>query len=355
MGLTNRGVIWLGQTCNLRCKFCYFLNSITDKKHPEHAFMNLEKAKRIVWNLRYAYGNRFVDIQGGEPLIYKHIYDLVGFCYYINLKPTLITNGVRLAELNVVEKLKEAHINDLLISVHALGDTYDEIVKMKGASKKQLKGIQNCKKYDIPFRFNTVLTKWAMPQYMDIARLAVDSGAKVHNFIAFNPFADQSGNRNVEDVATYTEIMYYLTPVLDYLDSSGVAVNIRYIPFCVVESRHQHHVYNFPNLPYDEHEWDYNSWVWSDLKPQRSAPGALTQLTLLKDRTNGNGFWSRLSILKKPNKKYYQKDAELRAQQHCKYKYAEECNRCKLKIVKCDGFHGDYAEFFGVEEVSPIG
>ncbi|MCC6485915.1 MAG: hypothetical protein IT364_00310, partial [Candidatus Hydrogenedentes bacterium] len=33
--LTKRAVMWLGQTCNLRCYFCYFLNRIDDAHHPE--------------------------------------------------------------------------------------------------------------------------------------------------------------------------------------------------------------------------------------------------------------------------------------------------------------------------------
>jgi len=75
--LTRRGVMWLGQTCNIRCHFCYFLDRINDKEHPEHAFMDLDKAKAICHDLRYKYGNTSIDIQGGEPLIWHHIYDLI--------------------------------------------------------------------------------------------------------------------------------------------------------------------------------------------------------------------------------------------------------------------------------------
>ena len=50
--LTRRGVMWLGQTCNIRCHFCYFLDRIEQKDHPEHPFMDLEKAKAICHDLR---------------------------------------------------------------------------------------------------------------------------------------------------------------------------------------------------------------------------------------------------------------------------------------------------------------
>ena len=60
--LTRRGVVWIGQTCNLRCYFCYFLNRIADSEHPEHPVMGLKKCKEICNTLRYFYGNTAIDI-----------------------------------------------------------------------------------------------------------------------------------------------------------------------------------------------------------------------------------------------------------------------------------------------------
>ena len=44
--LTRRGIISLGQTCNLQCYFCYFRDRRSDANHPEHEFMSMEKAER---------------------------------------------------------------------------------------------------------------------------------------------------------------------------------------------------------------------------------------------------------------------------------------------------------------------
>ena len=81
--LSKRAVMWLGQTCNQRCYFCYFIDRILDHKHPEHAFMSLEKAKQITSTLRYLYDCRAIDIQGGEPTVYKDIFELIGHCRQI--------------------------------------------------------------------------------------------------------------------------------------------------------------------------------------------------------------------------------------------------------------------------------
>jgi hypothetical protein len=31
----------------------------------------------------------------------------------------------------------------------------------------------------------------------------------------------------------------------------------------MVEERHRKSIYNFPQLSYDPHEWDYDSWSWT--------------------------------------------------------------------------------------------
>jgi len=113
--LTRRGVVWLGQTCNLNCYFCYFREKIDNKEHPEHPFMSLEKAKRIMHTLRYVYGNTAVDIQGGEPTIYPHIFELIEYCNEIGLEPTLITNGIVLSDEKIVKRYKEVGIKDFFI------------------------------------------------------------------------------------------------------------------------------------------------------------------------------------------------------------------------------------------------
>jgi hypothetical protein len=339
--------------------------------------MPLEKAKKICHTLRYVYGNRAVDIQGGEPTIYPDIFNLIEYCNEIGLAPTLITNGIVLANEDKVKRFKDAGVKDFLFSIHAIGDEYDRIVGLKGGSEKQMKALYNLQKHNIPFRFNCTMTKEAGRQLVDIANIAIETGALVMNFIAFNPFADQQGKRDLRDVPKYSDLKENLEKAIDLLEENSIEVNVRYFPMCILEKKYRKNIYNFQQLPFDQHEWDYNSWTWTTRLNQRSAseiidrplPILLYEIEEYNDiyfgeaAKHGNSVHYLVDIdleehlLKLfsadiPKELLYRQNARLRAEKHCKYQYHELCQKCALKLI-CDGFHSDYSSVFGTEEANP--
>lgn len=379
--ITRRGVFWLGQTCNLRCHFCYFLDRIEDERHPEHAFMSLEKAKALCLTLVEHYGNNSVDIQGGEPTLYPSIYDLVAYCAKIGLSPTIITNGQALSNREIVARFRHAGLRDFLVSVQGLGAVYDELVGREGAHVRQMKALRHLQEEGIPFRFNTVVSKPALAQLGDIARLAVRTGAEVVNFLGFNPFNDQhTGKRSAKNVPRYAEVSAPLNDALDVLAAAGVEANVRYLPFCVVAERHRPSVYDYPQIPYDLHENDFASWSWTDLPAQRMREAPLTapyglgpRLPLGALRTPlrrlvvqiprvGDGLHDIKQRLErrwasrptdKTRDELYQEDARVRAREYTGYAHVAACAACDLQPV-CDGFYGDYTELFGDGDARPI-
>jgi len=378
--LTQRGVMWLGQTCNLRCYFCYFINRIEDHKHPEHAFMTLEKAKQICKTLRDFYGNTSIDIQGGEPTIYKDILELIRYCREIGLIPTLITNGLYLAKAGKLEEFRDAGVRDFLVSLHGIGPIHDEVVRVKGAYEKITTAIGRMRDLSIPFRFNCTMSKPVIPVIPEVAQKAIDYGALAVNYIAFNPFSDQhTGRRRADTVGRYSDIKPYLTQAIDMLEAAGIETNVRYLPLCMAEERHRKNFYNFQQLSYDIHEWDYQSWLWSmgarqmmrdgnPMPPYRLGPYARriyrAEACQVRDHYERNPVrhgakfmaqraLSRLQQTLKGREAVYREEARSRAEVDCAYKYSAACGQCSLRHI-CDGFHGDYVEFFGAEEAQAV-
>lgn len=380
--LTRRGVMWLGQTCNLRCHFCYFLDRIENANHVEHAFMSLDKAKEICRTLRDEYGNTAIDIQGGEPTLFPGIYDLVAYCKDIGLHPTLITNALVLAKKEKCIEFRDAGIRDFLISVQGLGPQHDMAVGLEGAHEKQMVALKNLQEVGIPFRFNCVMSKAATPQLPAIATLTIETGANAINFLTFNPFEDQlaAGVRTDRNVPRYSEVSAPLSEALDRLEAAGIEANVRYFPLCMVEERHRKSIYNFKQLPYDHHEWDYASWTWTGIQSQRSRPGPPSPVVPLEYRVTTGPFKSvtgpvkrllekdeRVASLAKraygavsratageqSQEELYWNNGELRAVEHCDYRYPKACTKCDLRSI-CDGFHGDYAAMFGADEATAV-
>jgi len=378
--LSKRAVMWLGQTCNQRCYFCYFIDRILDHKHPEHAFMSLEKAKQITSTLRYLYDCRAIDIQGGEPTVYKDIFELIRHCRDIGLIPTLITNGLMLAKPGMVEKYRDAGLRDFLVSLHGVGEIHDEVVGVKGAYAKITAALENMRQAEFPFRINCTMSKPVIPILTQVAEHAIRYGALAVNYIAFNPFNDQhTGHRRADTVARYSEIKPHLTEAIDMLEEAGIEVNVRYLPICMAEPRHRKNFYNFQQLSYDIHEWDYQSWLWTMKQPQMmrdgnpSPPlkiGAFARRVYGKDPLMVRDAYEKhpvlysaalkaqhlLSTLEQKIKTaevMYQDEAKVRAAADCHYKYSAACANCHVREI-CDGFHGDYVDFFGTDEAQPI-
>ena len=393
---TKRGVLWLGQTCNLRCEFCYWTDRINSKDHPEHAFMTLEKAKKICSTLVNYYGNNAIDIQGGEPTIYQPIYELIRYCRDIGLLPTLITNGIVLANKEKCLKFKEAGIRDFLFSVHGLGESYNRIVgNVPHASERQMKALDNCLELGIPIRFNCVLSKPIISQLIDIAKLAIQKNVRVVNFIAYNCFEDQGleGKRSIANVPKYSDVVDPLNQAMNLLEEAKVECNVRYYPICVLAERHRKSVYSFQQLPYDLHEWDFASWAWTGMQPQKMKGGELSPTLSLEYATYGRyKLDDKLKFIKNPIEKYlakfpnmipilgrlyhafsrtilsysmpsnhrrndieqvYQENGKLRAQKQCYFSFSDKCSNCSLQDI-CGGFHSDYARIYGTDEAKPI-
>ncbi|MBM3765550.1 MAG: radical SAM protein [Acidobacteria bacterium] len=379
--ITRRGILWLGQTCNLRCHFCYFLDRIEDERHPEHAFMSLDKAKEICRTLVDYYGNNSIDLQGGEPTLWPKIYSLVEYNASIGLASTIISNMQVLSSRATVARFKNAGLRDVLVSLQGLGPVYDGIVGQQGAHVRQMKALDNLQAEGVPFRLNTVLSRPALEQVEDIATLAIQTGAEVVNFLGFNPFNDQqTGKRSSVNVPRYAEIAATLDAALDTLAAAGVEANVRYLPFCMVAERHRKSIYNFGQIPYDLHENDFAGWSWTDLPAQRAHAAELTPPFQLGQRlelgplraplrrlakefpTIGNGLHQikqhveRRWASEEPSvsiEELYQRDARMRAREYTGYRHVAACSQCDARNI-CDGFYGDYADLFGEDEARPI-
>jgi MoaA/NifB/PqqE/SkfB family radical SAM enzyme len=314
--LTRRGVLWLGLRCDVRCKFCY------DEHVPaaQKAWLDPADAIRALEKFRFYYRNEFVDFMGGEPTLHPAILDITAHAASIGLRPTVITHGMHLARPERAAAFAEAGVHDFLVSVHGTGGTAGAIHgRGKNNAARQMQALANLRALGVPFRFNVTMIRDNVTQLEAIAALAADKGARVVNFLTFNPYFEWERDIEISFQARHSEIAPYLTRAIGICTAAGVEANVRYMPPCQLPGYEQH-VYTGFQLPYDPHEWDYNSWY--DTGHPGTPPPA----------------W------------YYQ--ASRRQRERHGYQQVPACGQCALREI-CDGFHAQYATRWGGGEAAP--
>lgn len=182
---TRRGVLWLGLHCNVRCEFCYDDRLPASRKE----WVDVEGIRQALTKFRSFYDNDAVDFMGGEPTLHPDIIDIVAHCAQIGLRPTVITHGMRLADMTFAMRLRDAGLHDVLMSVHAVGDTLRAIHgRGRNNAQRQRQALENLRELAVPVRFNVTVVRKNLDELVDIAALAVETGSRVVNFLTFNPY-----------------------------------------------------------------------------------------------------------------------------------------------------------------------
>lgn len=119
--------ISLTDRCNFRCVYCMPEESFGKDRAflPQTSLLSFEEITRIA-QIFVAHGVQKIRLTGGEPLLRKHIENLIGMLAQLktpdgrNLELTLTTNGSLLAKK--AQSLKDAGLNRVTVSLDSLDD-----------------------------------------------------------------------------------------------------------------------------------------------------------------------------------------------------------------------------------------
>lgn len=107
--------------CNMACKFCYATFEdmrITSQLSKEDAFKILDKLKSA--------GLQKITFAGGEPLLYKWIYEVIVYSKEIGLTTSIITNGSLLTDELLTNF--QGKLDWIGISVDSLNQTTNKLI-----------------------------------------------------------------------------------------------------------------------------------------------------------------------------------------------------------------------------------
>lgn len=124
-------VLFISDQCNLACRHC----SVYRKEHP-----HIKSYEQVRKELEYSFalGSRFVDFEGGEPMIWrdgeKNINDLVRLARQIGFFSVTITTNAQVP-------FKGCEADSIWVSLDGLGKYHDQI-RGEGTFARLMKNIE---------------------------------------------------------------------------------------------------------------------------------------------------------------------------------------------------------------------
>lgn len=148
--------------CNLRCKHC--LNSSGDAMESQ---LTQEELIKIVNEFSES-GIQEIRFTGGEPLLFKGIFDLINLASSLGIYTSIGTNGTLITK-TTAKKLKEAGLKKAIVSIDGTKNKHDYI-RGDGNYKKAMSGIYNLTKEGIVIRINSVILTSNIDDVIELAK-----------------------------------------------------------------------------------------------------------------------------------------------------------------------------------------
>lgn len=170
----GKGVIVPTYACNQRCECCYAMSNIISA----NKYMDIPEMKATIDFFRMI-KIKTITILGGEPLAYKHIFELVEYALKQGITSWIVTNGTKLADPEMGNELMNRGLIGGCISLFGMNSEYhDRLTGRKGAFENVLKALENNLKYK--WNFNPMITvgKEAAASLLDDISVLKEMGYK---------------------------------------------------------------------------------------------------------------------------------------------------------------------------------
>jgi len=145
-----KGIIELTEYCNLRCFFCVLGSQ---KNKQAWRYDNLINTINELCKI----GTYFIEISGGEPLLYEKLPEVLISLRSKGFKVKIITNGVAITSF-LVALFKELNI-ELQVSIHSLNSATYKKITGRDFLKKVLENVDDLKENGITVSVVTVINK----------------------------------------------------------------------------------------------------------------------------------------------------------------------------------------------------
>ncbi len=140
--------------CNLSCTYCFYADEMTALNDlSTKTWLNFFEELRDVGVMR-------VSLSGGELFTRNDLWELVDGIIINKMRFSILTNGTLINEkvasnLNKVRK----RLDSIQVSIDGSNSVTHDKIRGKGSFDKMMEGINNLKKYNLPFTVRSTINK----------------------------------------------------------------------------------------------------------------------------------------------------------------------------------------------------
>lgn len=174
-----RLIFWeLTRRCNLKCAYCR-------REDYSSCGLALEEALKIIDLISAGY-KPIIVFSGGEPLLYRYLFEVAEYARSKNLPTALATNGTLVNE-NMAKKIKAADFHRVSFSLDGATPSVNDKLRGEGTFLKAIAGLQYLRAEGAELQINTTVTKENFKQIHLIYELALKLGVRALHLFAFVP------------------------------------------------------------------------------------------------------------------------------------------------------------------------
>lgn len=198
-------VVDLTHRCNMECANCYI---------PNRDIPDLDKDKLFDFLSRLP-NRTYIRLIGAEPTMRDDLPEIIAMVKKLGHRPSLTTNGLKLAQPSYVKALKEAGLRLLLHSMNGADDdaVYKELDNGKWATVK-VRALNNIFAERLPVNTGTIIAKgvneFTMERQIDLfAQLAINNGINFDTTAPYNRITPVLRMKSVGAIGRYMKDCSY--------------------------------------------------------------------------------------------------------------------------------------------------
>ena len=198
-------VVDLTHRCNMECANCYI---------PNRDVPDLDKEKLFEFLSRLP-SRTYIRLIGAEPTMRDDLPEIISKVKTLGHRPSVTTNGLKLAQPSYVKKLKDAGLRLLLHSMNGADDdeAYKELDNGKWATVK-VRALDNIFAERLPINTGTIIARgvneYVMNRQVEVfAERAIANGINVNTTPPYNKITPVLRMKSVGMIGRYMEGVSY--------------------------------------------------------------------------------------------------------------------------------------------------